>query len=305
MTSLEYCSCIICRKEFSTKGIHTHFIRRHTSTGESRYIMSEYTRQSLSTSTRAHFDTKKKRDEQQYAESPRSCEFCDQILPFSKRNNRFCDRSCSASHSNTNYSKPKPSQSRRQKTSSSMRKFLETERGIEATQNKYRKFSHIAYCEVCGRTHHKNGAKHIPRTCSKMCWVKLVSEIARNDPSRGGTSHSKRYQKLDSFGNMCFLDSSYELKLANILDDLLISWRRPKYVNYIDADGIKRRYTADFYLPKYNIYLDPKNDYLLIRCWDKIDAVHRDNPDVIVAILDSKSLNQKFIEELLLFFQLN
>lgn len=27
--------------------------------------------------------------------------------------------------------------------------------------------------------------------------------------------------------------------------------------------GIKHTYTPDFYLPEYNVYLDPKNDYLI------------------------------------------
>lgn len=36
----------------------------------------------------------------EYNKNPRRCEYCDSILPYRKRMNRFCNSSCSASHNN-------------------------------------------------------------------------------------------------------------------------------------------------------------------------------------------------------------
>jgi len=55
------------------------------------------------------------------------------------------------------------------------------------------------------------------------------------------------------------LDSSWELALARRLDELQIKWIRPGPIKWIDSDGLEHNYFADFYLEKYNLYLDPKN----------------------------------------------
>ena len=55
------------------------------------------------------------------------------------------------------------------------------------------------------------------------------------------------------------LDSSWELALAVRLDDLGIVWTRPAPLKWIDAGGTAHNYFPDFYLPEYDLYLDPKN----------------------------------------------
>lgn len=55
------------------------------------------------------------------------------------------------------------------------------------------------------------------------------------------------------------LDSSWELALAVRLDDLGIVWTRPAPLKWIDAGGTVHNYFPDFYLPEYDLYLDPKN----------------------------------------------
>ena len=64
------------------------------------------------------------------------------------------------------------------------------------------------------------------------------------------------------------LDSSYEYKVAISLDNNNIKWIRPKkktfkYYEYNDTSNKYHYYTPDFYLLDYNIYLDPKNDFLI------------------------------------------
>lgn len=59
------------------------------------------------------------------------------------------------------------------------------------------------------------------------------------------------------------LDSSWEFELAKRLDELDIKWSRPDPIPWTDEDGVVHNYFPDFYLPKYNIYLDPKNKHAI------------------------------------------
>lgn len=60
------------------------------------------------------------------------------------------------------------------------------------------------------------------------------------------------------------LDSSYELIVAQQLDMNQVHWVRPnKGFPYYDQNNKFHRYMPDFYLPEYDVYLDPKNDALI------------------------------------------
>lgn len=59
------------------------------------------------------------------------------------------------------------------------------------------------------------------------------------------------------------LDSSWELALAKRLDALDIKWIRPDPVPWIDEGGVCHNYFPDFYLPDYDLYLDPKNPHAI------------------------------------------
>ncbi len=59
---------------------------------------------------------------------------------------------------------------------------------------------------------------------------------------------------IDSKGTWCILESYHELKVANELDKNNIDWVRPEPLELSDG----RKYEPDFYIPCYDIYLDPK-----------------------------------------------
>ena len=59
------------------------------------------------------------------------------------------------------------------------------------------------------------------------------------------------------------MGSTYELALAKDLDENNIRWDLPKKFKYRDPTGKIRSYTADLFLLDYNVYLDPKNDFLI------------------------------------------
>ena len=76
------------------------------------------------------------------------------------------------------------------------------------------------------------------------------------------------------------MDSSWEVKMAKWMDENGISWDRNKKRHvfwWTDKEGNKRRYYPDFYLPKFDVYLDPKNKYKLLNDQYKLDRVIKEN----------------------------
>jgi hypothetical protein len=132
----------------------------------------------------------------------------------------------------------------------------------------------------------KKGHKHTDE------FKKRLSEIAKKD-GRGGVKASKRI-----LYNGFTLGSTYPLTLAKSLDDNKIQWLVPDRLTYIDPNGISRTYKPDFYLPLYDIYLDPKNDFLInnpnptygFSDIEKIALVCSQN-NVMVLILDKNELS--------------
>jgi hypothetical protein len=95
-----------------------------------------------------------------------------------------------------------------------------------------------------------------------------------------GAGRTNKFFIEDSFGKMTCLQGTYELECATVLNNLGIMWIRPKALKYDN-----RNYFADFYLPDYKIYLDPKNDYKARLDSDKIEKVRQQNNVVIVVLL--------------------
>jgi hypothetical protein len=85
---------------------------------------------------------------------------------------------------------------------------------------------------------------------------KLLSKKALASPHRRLRKNTIEY-------NGILLDSTWELALAQRLDNLRIKWIRPKPIKWVDDDGVFHNYFADFYLQDYDLYLDPKNPQAL------------------------------------------
>jgi len=109
---------------------------------------------------------------------------------------------------------------------------------------------------------------------------------------RENAGRSKKFRVPDSEGKITVLQSSYELKCSEILNGLGIKWVRPKALKYDN-----RNYFADFYLPEYDLYLDPKNDYKSKVDQAKIRKVKEQN-DVKLFILSDDQINQEYIRSL-------
>lgn len=110
MSNSIYCSCIVCKKEFSVKGIHSHYITAHTIDGNNRAKQSGLKgniKGGQSYTEKCRLETQQKTS--QYNHNPKLCKHCNSIIPYEKRYNNFCNSSCSASFTNSNrdYTKTK------------------------------------------------------------------------------------------------------------------------------------------------------------------------------------------------------
>jgi hypothetical protein len=115
------------------------------------------------------------------------------------------------------------------------------------------------------------------RSNIQVPWNKGIKWEKKNKYSRGmtGRNHSadtkkmlkekalasdhRRLKRKDIEYKGILLDSTWELYLAQRLDEQNIKWIRPDPVKWIDKTGNIHNYFPDFYLPEYDIYLDPKN----------------------------------------------
>lgn len=210
------------------------------------------------------------------------CPNCLKPISEKKKRNKFCCQSCAASYNNR--LRPPPSKEQRNKTSEKLsgRKNLSAQK----------KYCFVSFCVICRKTikHKRN------KTCSKTCLKKLQSQIANIKQFGGHTSKKSIYYK--SQNNLVYLQSSYEIQVAQSLDYYKISWIRPKPFIWYDQENIKHRYYPDFYLPDYNIYLDPKNNYLIKKDQFKIQSVMKQNKIKII-ILNEKQLDFKLFKHLL------
>lgn len=77
------------------------------------------------------------------------------------------------------------------------------------------------------------------------------------------------------------LDSSWELALAQRLDELNIKWERPSPLQWVDIEGLTHNYFPDFYLPDYDLYLDPKNPHAFRVQKKKVDIISETYPNVV------------------------
>lgn len=101
-----------------------------------------------------------------------------------------------------------------------------------------------------------------------------------------------KYRTVD--GSIVTLDSSWEERVAIVLDKNGVDWIRPKPIQWYDENGLKHNYFPDFYLPKYDVYLDPKNEIVYEMQKEKIRLVKEQN-NIKLFILGKDDLSTDII----------
>jgi hypothetical protein len=150
--------------------------------------------------------TKKAKDRSEraldaYNASPKHCQYCDELIPFNKRINNFCNRSCSTSFNNKKTPKRKPT---------------------------------INYCESCGdeaspqRKYCSDCNKRINRVdWSKMTYGEVTGKAKYQKNARVRQLARVEFTKDDSKCESCGYDKHVEVhhkkEISSHSDDTLIT----------------------------------------------------------------------------------
>jgi len=231
----------------------------------------------------------------EYNENPVLCLNCEKELDYSHRHNKFCSKSCSASFNNNHRT---------------CKKYELSEKGLESIRNSNRKNqikkkkcisfyiqektkeleektlgldlsflrkkdkiifeTKIEYdnCKNCSKLFVKR-KRSSRKSCSSECSIHLsTGERKYINGKRKNIYYFNKWMNKE-----VLLESSWEDEFAKFLDKEEIEWIRPKYLKWVDSKDKERLYYPDFYLPKYNLYVDPKNPWCLKNDEEKLKFI--------------------------------
>ncbi len=187
----------------------------------------------------------------------KECPVCDKQL---KLNQKFCSSSCAAKYNNITRTGVKWTSKTKEKAN--------LPKPIKPGPHR-KLFEHT--CTQCKKFRLVNYKENQRKTCSRECQIIASTSRTYRNGSRKTTKYFNKNQN-----KIVTLESSWEVKTAELLDKLSIEWIRPKPMKWIDKKGKTRMYYPDFYLPNKNIYLDPKNPYCMELDEYKMSVVSKD-----------------------------
>ena len=215
------CSCVVCRKEFSTKGFHTHYQRIHENS-QSNY--KNKTEKAVIASREKAYSLRTTRINK-YNETPKYCQYCNEPIPFDKRINTYCSSSCAAHKSNRDKDYTK----------------IRTGPPKGYVNKSYTPKTNVKQCVICEKFHGKTG-----RTCSSDCKSKLLSISIRTAISNGFNPSANRGR-----GKRSYLESSFSEWVTKNFPELVVYQEYP----FKRHDQVKT-YFADFYFPNLNLIIE-------------------------------------------------
>lgn len=223
-----------------------------------------------------------------YNDNPKQCKLCGIKIEYDKRQNNFCCKSHSTSYVNKFKIKSSDVKNKIRSTLIEYGKKIKVQNELDYLKNPKK-------CVIC-LSELLYVKRHL-KTCSKSCLLKHQSIVATNNPLMGGNKNRRSGWYTSPIAGKVYLESGWEVRVAEELDANNIKWHRPKCLYYM-VDNTKKKYFPDFFLDDYNVYLDPKNEYLRNKDKKKIDSVIEAN-DIRVLILDETKLTWKSILELI------
>lgn len=193
------------------------------------------------------------------------CLECHSII---RKSQKFCNSSCSASYNN----KKRGRHSEETKTKISKSLSGRTHNHGNGDNHKTKVYCKIQFkkCTVCSNIFTiKNNYKDVRKTCSDEC--ETIAKVKIRPYQNGSRKTTWYFNKNE--GKEILLESSWEVCVAEKLDDLKIKWIRPNHIKWIDRDNKTRYYFPDFYLLDYDLYLDPKNPYCMEKDKEKMEII--------------------------------
>lgn len=200
-----------------------------------------------------------------YNENPNKCAECNSSIIYSIKGNKCCCRRCAAIY--TNKKRGKMPDKVKTKISKSLM-------GRKTQSGNGRTYCKIVTkeCVVCSSEFSVGGKRTKNKTCTKRC-ATIASTKFRTyqNGSRKTTWFFNPNENKD-----VLLESSWEVRIAELLVSKDIIWTRPEPMDWIDSTGKERLYYPDFYLVDYDVYLDPKNPYCMEQDKEKMKIVSRE-----------------------------
>lgn len=191
----------------------------------------------------------------------------------------YCSRKCANSRNWSEADKTKKSESAKRS-----RKVQYANANNKSTKGHWGKNKHIigpysyvwfGTCTACKRLF-----------TAKRWGVKCCSNECRYQRTTFNNVKKVKINYMMSNGTSIKLDSSWELEVATYLDKNHINWARPKNILYwFDDSGKKRKYTPDFFLENYNLYLDVKNPLKIKQDKRKIEILQSSYPLIVLELV--------------------
>jgi predicted nucleic acid-binding Zn ribbon protein len=119
------------------------------------------------------------------------------------------------------------------------------------------------HCPICGKDALKQR-----KTCGGMACIVALRNNSKPTLGAKVICYFNRYQN-----KVIKLQSTWELEIASLLDTMGIKWIRPKPIEWHDNRAIKHLYFPDFYLPDFDLYLDPKNHLVMQQDHEKMEYI--------------------------------
>lgn len=223
---------------------------------------------------------------EEYTKNPTKCLECSSTFEYDKKNKKFCNRSCSAKFNNN-----KRIENGFERTVESRLKTSESRKGRVGSNNQTRYCKiYLIECKVCKSKKFVDTYKKNNKTCgSEDCILQCITDRSYQN---GGQKIFKYLNKIQN--KVISLQSSWELEVATLLDELNINWIRPENIKWNDSTGKLRRYFPDFYLIDFDTYLDPKNPLCMKNDKEKIGIISKQ----VKLIVGDIQLIKQYIESI-------
>lgn len=201
------------------------------------------------------------------------CQNCN-VRVYHRDKKKFCSKRCSGAF-NTAHRKLSEA------TKNKIRQGLANHRSKSTQQSsewgdgfsKHYPSTAIRSCATCSKYFALVRPHSGRKTCSDKCRTIMAAQNRENENQWGRRKIIPYWcRATDAMVN---LQSTWEVRIAQWLDDNAILWTRPPAVIWQDSKGKYRRYYPDFYIEPINLYLDPKNPWVMEKDAEKLSAVKK------------------------------
>jgi hypothetical protein len=141
-----------------------------------------------------------------------------------------------------------------------------------------------------------DSGEYIPKGYPHSEEFKIKQSLRAKERKLGGHTSKITLRYVTKTGEVVFLQSSYEIKFAELLDKMNVDWIRPEPINYIGEDQQPHRYYPDFKVG--DKFFDTKNDYLAVKDKPKIDRVMQQN-NIVITIVKKEMITEEFIASII------